>query len=141
MNGYYFKYNVNLLTFRVGDLLRSKLQCSEKSFINIMNTLNLLDNSKQMQGKFKLVRIKNKLNLRDNNVLINYMFMGKVQCQLQLSVQKMDDKDKHYYEFCHFLYQLTRGKFGVLTECATIICQHDPIINSSTDAYYRPKCY
>ena len=63
-----------------------------------------MDSSKEMEGKFKLVRIKNKLNMRDNNVLINYMFMGKVQCELQLSVQKMDDKDKHYYEFCHFLY-------------------------------------
>lgn len=106
-----------------------------------MNTLGQLDSSKEMEGKFKLVRIKNKLNMKDNNVLINYMFMGKVQCELQLSVQKMDDKDKHYYEFCHFLYQLTRGKLGVLTECATVVCQQDPIISSSTDAYYRPKCY
>ena len=57
-----------------------------------------------MGGKFKLVRIKNKLNMQDNNVLINYIFMGKVQCELQLSVQKMAEKDKHYYEFCHFLY-------------------------------------
>jgi hypothetical protein len=57
-----------------------------------------------MEGKFKLVRIKNKLNMKDNNILINYMFMGKVQCELQLSVQKMDERDKYYYEFCHFLY-------------------------------------
>ena len=57
-----------------------------------------------MGEKFKLVRIKNKLNMQDNNVLINYMFVGKVQCELQLSVQKMAEKDKHYYEFCHFLY-------------------------------------
>jgi hypothetical protein len=33
-----------------------------------------------MEGKFKLVRIKNKLSQKDNNILINYMFMGKVQC-------------------------------------------------------------
>ena len=106
-----------------------------------MNTLGQLDSSKEMEGKFKLVRIKNKLNMKDNNVLINYMFMGKVQCELQLSVQKMNDKDKHYYEFNHFLYQLKRGKFGALTEFATVVCQHDPIINSSQEAYYRSKCY
>jgi hypothetical protein len=62
-----------------------------------MNSLSLLDSSKEMEGKFKLVRIKNKLNMKDNNVLINYMFMGKVQSELQLSVQKMGDKEKHYY--------------------------------------------
>ena len=104
MGSDYNEYNINLLTFRVGDLLRSKLQCSETSFIKVMNTLINLDSSKEMEGKFKLVRIKNKLNMRDNNVLINYMFMGKVQCELQISVQKMNDKDKHYYEFNHFLY-------------------------------------
>jgi hypothetical protein len=106
-----------------------------------MEIINLLDISKKMEGKFKLVRIKNKLNMRDNNLLINYMFMGKVQCELQLSVQKMNEKDKNYYEFNHFLYELTRGKFGALTECATVVCQHDPIIDSSKDAFYRPKCY
>ena len=38
------------------------------------------------------------------------------------------------------MYELTRGKFGVLAECATIISQHDPIISSSSfDVYYEPK--
>ena len=77
--------------------------------------MNILDESKEMEGKFKLVRVKNKLNMRDSNVLINYMFMGKVQCELQLSIQKMEKKDQNYYSFCHFLYELTRGKLGVLT--------------------------
>ena len=68
-----------------------------------------------MKGIFKLVRVKNKLNQRDNNILINYLFLGKVQCELQLSIQNMKKKQKNYYSFCHFLYELTRGKFGVLT--------------------------
>jgi hypothetical protein len=94
-----------------------------------------------MEGKFKLVRIKDKLNQKDNNVLINYMFMGKVQCELQLSIQDMEKKDKNYYAFTHFLYELTRGKFGVLTECATIVSQHDPVVSACNDSYYRPKHY
>jgi hypothetical protein len=92
-----------------------------------------------MEGKFKLVRIKNKLGQKDNNILLNYMFMGKVQCELQLSVQDMAKKDKNYYAFSHFLYELTRGNFGVLTECASIVCQHDPIINSSTKSTISRK--
>jgi hypothetical protein len=94
-----------------------------------------------MKDKFRLVRVKNKLNQKDNNILINYMFLGKVQCELQLSIQDMKEKDKNYYAFSHFLYELTRGKFGVITECATVIAQHDPIVNSSKDSYYRAKKY
>jgi hypothetical protein len=90
-----------------------------------------LDKDKHLENSFKLVRFRNKLNQRDQNVLINFMFMGKVLCELQLSIQKTVSKDKNYYELCHFLYELTRGKFGVLTELATVVCQHDPIINSS----------
>jgi len=87
------------------------------------------------------VRIKNKLELKDNNILINYLFMGKIQCELQMSVQNMSSgKELKYYTFAHFLYELTRGKFGVLAECATIISQHDPIVSSSaSDLYYEPK--
>ena len=40
----------------------------------------LLDNSETMKGKFKLVRIKNKLDDPSNNIMINYLFMGRVQC-------------------------------------------------------------
>ena len=46
----------------------------------MLKTLYLLDNSEAMRGKFKLVRIRNNLDEPTNNVLINYLFMGKVQC-------------------------------------------------------------
>ena len=42
--------------------------------------MHLLDESNAMKGKFKLVRIKNKLEDLANNIMINYMFMGKVLC-------------------------------------------------------------
>ena len=40
----------------------------------------LLDNNNMMYGKFKLVRIKNKLDDPANNIIVNYLFMDKVQC-------------------------------------------------------------
>ena len=47
----------------------------------------LLENDESMKGKFKLVRIKNKLDDPANNIMINYLFMGKITCELQLSIQ------------------------------------------------------
>lgn len=134
------KEHINLIIFQVNDLLRSKFQCNETAFINILNTIYQLDKSSQMIGKFKLVRVKNKLDQKDNNILINYMFLGKVQCQLQLSIQEIKTKEKNYYNFSHFVYELTRGKFGAITECSIIVSQHDPIVNSSTAGmFYKPK--
>ena len=40
----------------------------------------LLDDNDAMKDKVKLVRIKNKLDTPANNIMINYLFMGKVQC-------------------------------------------------------------
>jgi hypothetical protein len=40
----------------------------------------VLDSSESMKGRFKLVRIKNKLDTPANNIIINYLFLGKVQC-------------------------------------------------------------
>lgn len=91
----------------------------------------LLDESKDMKGKFKLVRIKNKLQDSANNILINYLFMGKVLCELQLSIQESKKKEKNFYIFSHFIYELTRGNFGAISECAIMISQLDPIANSS----------
>ena len=95
----------------------------------------ILDNSDQMEGKFKLVRIKNKLDDPANNIIINYLFMGKVQCELQLSIQEVKGKEKHYYAFSHFVYELTRGMFGPITECALMISQLDPILNVCKGTY------
>ena len=50
-----------------------------------------------------------------NNIIINYLFMGKVQCELQLSIQESKGKEKNYYSFSHFIYELTRGKFGIIS--------------------------
>ena len=95
---------IDLVSFKVSDIMRSKLQCSESGFINLLRTIYMLDNSHAMRDKFKLVRIKNKLDDPANNIMINYLFMGKVQCELQLSIQEPRGKEKNYYTFSHFVY-------------------------------------
>jgi hypothetical protein len=79
--------SINLVSFRIGDLMRSKLQCNENSFIAVLQTMYMLDESKELGKMFKLVRIKNKLDQSANNIIVNYLFMGKMQCELQLSIQ------------------------------------------------------
>jgi hypothetical protein len=127
------------VSFRVSDLLRSKLQCSESSFISLLNTMYHLDNSEQMRGMFKLVRIKNKLDDHTSNIMINYLFMGKIQCELQLSIQESKGKEKHYYAMSHFVYELVRGKFGSIAECAIMVSQLDPMITACKQPYYQEK--
>jgi len=60
--------------------MAAKLQCSENSFIALLKTLYLLDSSDKMKDKFKLVRIKNKVDDPPKNIMINYLFKGKVLC-------------------------------------------------------------
>lgn len=131
--------NINLVVFRVSDLLRSKLQCSESSFTSLLKTLYMLDSSEAMRGKFKLVRIKNKLDEPANNVMVNYLFLGQVQCELQIAIQEPRGKEKHFYTMSHFVYELTRGKFGTIAECAIMISQLDPMISACKDSCYTEK--
>ena len=65
--------------------------------------------------------------------------MGRVQCQLQLSIQNMKKKEKDYYAFSHFVYELTRGMFDSIAECAIMIPQQDPMISSCKGLYYEEK--
>ena len=64
------------------------------------------------------------------------MFMGRVQCELQLSIQEPKGKQKHYYAFSHFVYELTRGRFGPIAECAIMTSQLDPMIAACKNIYY-----
>jgi hypothetical protein len=105
----------------VSDLLRSKLQCDESTFASLLNTMYHLDSSEKMRGMFKLVRIKNKLDDPASNIMVNYLFMGKIQCELQLSIQEAKGKEKNYYIMSHFVYELVRGKFGSIAECAIML--------------------
>jgi hypothetical protein len=111
------------------------MHLNEAACIRVLHTLYLLDELDSKEAPFfKLVRVKNKLDKKDSNVLINFLFKGKLQCELQLSSQKIEGKEQKYYAFSHFLYELSRGSFGILSECAIIISQHDPI--ASSPSYY-----
>ena len=83
--------------------------------------------------------IKNKLDEPSNSITVIYLFMGKIQCQLQLSIQEPKDKQEKYYTFSHFVYELVRGKFSPIAECALMISQLDPMISACKLPYYEEK--
>ena len=135
----YDLFDIDLVVFRVSDLMRSKLQCTEASFISLLKTFYLLESHPSTQQKVKIVRIKNRLDIPANDIMINYLFMGRVQCELQLSIQESKGKEKNYFTFSHFVYELTRGKFGVIAELAIMVSQLDPMIVASRGPYYTEK--
>jgi hypothetical protein len=45
-----------------------------------MNVLKHLNSQENKSYPFKIVRIKNRLDEKDNDLLINFFFMKKVQC-------------------------------------------------------------
>jgi len=39
----------------------------------------------------KIVRIKNRLDQKDSDILINMFFMNKIQCELQISLDNLNE--------------------------------------------------
>ncbi len=79
------------------------------------------------------MRIKNRLDHKENDILLNLFFMNKVQCELQLSFDRTDEdtarKAKLYSSYNHFLYELRRSLMGPIGEYACILGEHDPVVS------------
>jgi hypothetical protein len=84
--------NINLVANRTGDLLRAKFFCSQEEFMKILMIMKELDKYCRMKKSnfFKIVKVNNKIKTDNNNVLINYMFYDKIQCELQLLLNITD---------------------------------------------------
>jgi hypothetical protein len=52
-----------------------------------LKSLYILDENEALSNKFKLVNIKNNLDGPANNAVINFLLMGKVVCEVELSLQ------------------------------------------------------
>lgn len=75
--------DINLITFKIADLFRCKIKSREAEIIRIFKKI------KQISEKgepFKIVRIKDRLNLGTRDILINILFMNMFLCEIQLAV-------------------------------------------------------
>jgi hypothetical protein len=128
---------INLVTFKVGDLLRARYSCLEHEFVN---TLGILYKIEELDSSFlRIIKIKNRMFEKDNDILINLFFKNRTICELQLSIHREENKkEKLYGEFNHFIYELKRSEFGIISEFSSIIAQHDPIVNYFTFFQHKP---
>lgn len=72
-----------------------------------------------------IVRVKNRLSTPNHDFLINFTFKGcQLICELQVGLdlkEKVEHKSEERKGFSHFLYELSRSKFGPLVEAALIV--------------------
>lgn len=125
------------MTFKVGDLLRARYSCQEHEFANVLALLYRIEETDP--GFLKIVKIKDRMFEKNNDILINMFFRGRTICELQLSIHKEENrKERLYGDFNHFLYELKRSEFGIIAEFASIVAQHDPIVNYFTFNQHSP---
>jgi hypothetical protein len=73
--------------------MRCKYEASEKEFIDIMKFFSKFKIQENTKSPLQIVRIKNRLDAKDNDILINFFFMNRIQCELQLSIfSKVNNK-------------------------------------------------
>jgi len=69
----------------------------------------------------KIIRIKNRLNLGTNDILINVRFSDLVVCEIQLAVNTRKSKFiKSSNSLNHYLYEVQRSLFGPVNELCSI---------------------
>lgn len=105
--------SVDLVTLKIGDLLRSKYCCSEQEFVRVLGVLEEVDC--KHPNILRIVRIKNRLEKKDNDVLINLYFMDRIECELQLSIKTHHSRHQDHSAFNHFLYEVIRSQLGPLS--------------------------
>ena len=70
--------SVNLVTFKIGDLLRAKCSCPEPDFIKLLKCLENMH--VKSPDVLRIVRVKNRLTTENNDLLINLFFANKIEC-------------------------------------------------------------
>ncbi len=71
----------------------------------------------------KIIRIKNRLALGTNDILINVRFCNSITAEVQLKVNSSSSESNFSscsFNFSHFIYELERSHFGPITEMCSI---------------------
>lgn len=114
--------SLDLLTFSVFDLLRSKCSGTKDEIMEIYKRLRDSTYMKQ-------IRVKNRLDTPMNDILINCKInKSPIVCEVQLIITNefLTEKSNINDHFNHFLYELERSRFGPFSEACIIINSSDP---------------
>lgn len=118
----------NLITFRIGDLLRCKCASRELEAKSLFAELERIDHFHPEM--LRIVRVKNRLRKGTKDILVNLLYRETMLVEMQIAINSsqsnfIDCSDK----FNHYLYELQRSKFGPLTELCNIWLHSDPRAN------------
>ncbi len=69
---------LNLLSFKVSDILRCKYASKEKEVLRVFREIEEM--GKAEGGQVKMIRIKNRLKQSTNDILINIKFNDQINC-------------------------------------------------------------
>ena len=75
----------------------------------------------------KIIRVKNRLKLGTNDILVNILYKEKFLCEIQLAVKATQSKWIQCSNmFSHYIYELGRSLFGPLTQLCSVWMSLDP---------------
>ena len=75
---------------------------------------------------FKIVRVKNKLDMPTKDILINVLFRSCLVIEIQLAVKSEKTPfSSDLSRFHHFIYELQRADFGPISEMCSIWMNYD----------------
>lgn len=91
--------------------MRCKCSSRLSEILRILGIIKKIGDERQ--DLFKIVRIKDRLEMNTRDILINILFMNKILCQIQLAVNdEVEEKQKMFDSFGHYLYELERSDLG-----------------------------
>ena len=92
------------MEFKISDILRCKMVSRESEIINVYK--RLVSESERKNSLFKIVRVKDRLNLGTRDIMLNLFFDERILVEVQLGVvDNLDDDKQNYFDkFNHFLY-------------------------------------
>ena len=104
--------------FFIYDLLRCKIHRNTPE--EIMQVLDsMIKTTTTVSGKkLKVVRVKNRFNTPNRDLMVNFSYGDVIVAEAQLCVDAsdVDEKAKKTNKFNHYLYELERGLFGPTVE-------------------------
>ena len=104
--------------------MRCKFSSKEKEIIALYKEMER--RHRQPNSGIKIIRVKNRLNKGNKDILMNLLFRGEMVVEMQLAIKS--DKSKFIecsYNFNHYLYELRRAQFGPIMEMCNIWVNKD----------------
>ena len=115
----------DLLTFKIGDLMRCKCSSKEREILKIFQEIQRRSDAQPKE--IKIIRVKNRLKMGTRDILINILYKDRFLCEIQLGVKSSTSKFiQNSNMFSHYIYELGRSLFGPVTELCSIWNNEDP---------------